>query len=74
MAAIVDGYVAYWANYSVDEASHMLNLDLIGSVRPDWVQGRQQRKYEFSADKDHLTLIYVTEAGVHRLGWARHRA
>ncbi len=72
MASVMDGYVAYWANYTVDEQNRILNLDIIGSVRPDWVNGHQQRNYEFSEDGKQMTLFYLTDAGVHRLVWARH--
>ena len=68
---VLDGYVAYWGTYSVDEAAMTLHLHLDGSVRPGWVGGNQHRKFEFSDDGLQLTLYYIVEQGTHRLTWEK---
>jgi len=63
----LDGYLAYWGTYSVDEAAKTLLLHLDGSLRPGWVGGNQERRFEFSADGSEMTLYYIVEQGTHRL-------
>lgn len=67
----LDGYIAYWGTYTVDEVAKTLLLRLEGSVRPSWVGGQQERKFEFSDDGRSLTLHYIVEQGRHRLTWQR---
>lgn len=65
----LDGYLAYWGTYSADFATKTLHLHLDGSLRPGWVNGKQQRRFHFSDDGRQLTLDYVVEQGTHRLTW-----
>ncbi len=67
----LDGYLAYWGTYSADFATKTLHLHLDGSLRPGWVNGKQQRRFEFSDDGRQLTLDYVVEQGTHRLTWRK---
>jgi hypothetical protein len=68
---VLDGYVAYWGKYTVDDQTKTLNIQAEGSIRPGWAEGKQQRKFEFSADGKVLTLLYIVEQGTHRLVWSR---
>ena len=70
MLAILDGYLAYWGTYEIDEAAQLITIHVEGSLRPGWVGVDQFRNYELSAD-GALTLIYMVPGGVHRLRWKR---
>ena len=67
----LDGYLAYWGTYSADFATKTLHLHLAGALRPGWVNGAQQRRFEFSDDGRQLTLYYLVEQGTHRLSWRK---
>ncbi len=70
MLAILDGYLAYWGTYEIDEAAHLLTIHVEGCLRPGWLGVDQFRNYELSPDGE-LTLIYTVPGGVHRLKWQR---
>jgi hypothetical protein len=67
----LDGYLAYWGTYAADFATQTLHLHLDGALRPAWVNGEQQRRFEFSEDERQLTLFYTVERGTHRLLWRK---
>jgi hypothetical protein len=67
----LDGYLAYWGRYTADFATMTLHLQLDGALRPGWVNGAQQRGFEFSDDGRQLTLSYAVEQGTHRLSWRK---
>lgn len=48
------GYVAFWANYTVDEAAGTMSYTVEGSLFPNWVGHHQDRHY--SVDGNRLTL------------------
>jgi hypothetical protein len=45
-----EGYVAYYGNYSVDEAEGLMIHQVEGSFFPNWIGERQIRKFEFTSD------------------------
>jgi hypothetical protein len=71
LLAILDGYLAYWGSYEIDEAARLLTIHVEGSLRPGWVGGDQYREYELSPDARKITLIYEVPGGVHRLTWQK---
>jgi hypothetical protein len=71
MLAILDGYLAYWGSYEIDETAQLLTIHVEGCLRPGWLGVDQYRKYELSPDARELTLIYEVPSGVHRLTWQR---
>ena len=48
------GYVAFWANYTVDEQKGVMSYTVEGSLFPNWVGHHQDRHY--SIDGNRLTL------------------
>jgi len=48
------GYVAFWANYTVDEQKGTMSYTVEGSLFPNWVGHHQDRHY--SIDGNRLTL------------------
>ena len=68
---VLDGYIAYWGKYTVDDAAKMLRIEAEGSIRAGWAGGKQERKFEFSPDGTVLTLLYIIPSGTHRLVWRR---
>jgi hypothetical protein len=54
LSAAVNGYVAYFGTYSVDEDARVVTHHVTGSVFPNWV-GTDQRR-EIVLDGDRLTL------------------
>ena len=48
------GYVAFWADYTVDEDKGVMSYTVIGSLFPNWVGHSQERLYTFEGDR--LTL------------------
>ena len=70
MLALLDGYLAYWGTYEVDETMRLITIHVEGSLRPGWVRVDQHRYYEISPNGD-ITLIYNVPGGVHRLTWRK---
>ncbi|MCA9120138.1 MAG: lipocalin-like domain-containing protein [Planctomycetaceae bacterium] len=54
MQAAYQGYVAFWANYTVDEEQGTMSYTVEGSLFPNWVGHQQERHYKF--DGNRLTL------------------
>ncbi len=52
--AAYQGYIAYWANYTVDEEKATMSYTVEGSLFPNWVGHQQERFYSF--DENRLTL------------------
>ena len=48
--AAFEGYVAYYGNYTINEADSLMIHDVEGSFFPNWLGDRQIRKYEFTED------------------------
>lgn len=68
MLAILDGYLAYWGTYEVDETKRLITIHIEGSLRPGWLGVDQHRYYDVEPSGD-ITLIYNVPGGVHRLTW-----
>lgn len=70
MLALLDGYLAYWGTYEVDEVKRLITIHIEGCLRPGWVGVDQQRYYEVAPNGD-IVLIYNVPGGVHRLTWRK---
>jgi len=70
--AAVQGGIAYFGSYTVDDATKTVNLHLDGSTFPNWVGNDQKRIVEVSADelrwKNPTTSLGT---GVATLVWKR---
>jgi hypothetical protein len=70
--AAVQGGIAYFGSYTVDDATNTVNLHLDGSTFPNWVGSDQKRIVEVSADelrwKNPTTSLGT---GVATLVWKR---
>ncbi|TMB31917.1 MAG: lipocalin-like domain-containing protein [Deltaproteobacteria bacterium] len=70
--AAVQGGIAYFGSYTVDDATNTVNLHLDGSTFPNWVGNDQKRIVEVSADelrwKNPTTSLGT---GVATLVWKR---
>jgi hypothetical protein len=49
--AVVQGSIAYFGTYSIDEATHVLTVNLEGSTYPNFVGGTQTRILSFDGDE-----------------------
>jgi hypothetical protein len=70
MLGLLDGYLAYWGTYEVDEAKRLITIHIDGCLRPGWIGVDQHRFYETAPNGD-IVLIYNVPGGVHRLTWHR---
>lgn len=70
MLALLDGYLAYWGTYEVDEAKQLITIHIEGCLRPGWIGVDQHRYYELAPNGD-VVLIYNVPGGVHRLTWRK---
>jgi hypothetical protein len=49
--AIVQGSIAYFGTYSIDEATHVLTVNIEGSTFPNFMGGTQTRILSFDGDE-----------------------
>jgi hypothetical protein len=49
--AVVQGSIAYFGTYSIDEATHVLTVNVEGSTYPNFVGGTQTRILSFDGDE-----------------------
>jgi hypothetical protein len=49
--AIVEGSIAYFGTYSIDEATHVLTVNVEGSTFPNFTSGTQTRILSFNGDE-----------------------
>jgi hypothetical protein len=49
--AVVQGSIAYWGTYSIDEATHVLTVNIEGSTFPNFSGGTQTRILSFDGDE-----------------------
>ena len=49
--AIVQGIIAYFGIYSIDEATHVLTVNIEGSTYPNFTGGTQTRMLSFDGDE-----------------------
>ena len=49
--AIVQGTIAYFGTYSIDEATHVLTVNIDGSTFPNFMGGAQTRILSFDGDE-----------------------
>lgn len=49
--AVVQGSIAYWGTYSIDEATHVLTVNIEGSTFPNFTGGTQMRILSFDGDE-----------------------
>jgi len=54
ITAAYQGYICFWADYTVDESAGVMSYTVIGSLFPNWVGHHQKRLY--SIEGNRLTL------------------
>jgi hypothetical protein len=57
--AVVQGCIAYFGTYSIDEATHVLTVNVEGSTFPNFEAGTQTRILSFNGD-DEVTYFNPT--------------
>ncbi len=57
--AVVQGCIAYFGTYSIDEATHVLTVHVEGSTFPNFAGGTQTRILSFNGD-DEVTYFNPT--------------
>jgi len=58
--AIVRGSIAYFGTYTIDEATHVITVNIEGSTFPNFAGGSQTRILSFNGDGDEVTYINPT--------------
>jgi Lipocalin-like domain len=56
--AVIHGSIAYFGTYSIDEATHVITVDVEASTFPNFAGGRQTRILSF--DGDEVTYLNPT--------------
>jgi hypothetical protein len=57
--AVVQGSIAYYGSYSIDEATHVITVNIEGSTFPNFTGGTQTRILSFNGD-DEVTYLNPT--------------
>jgi len=57
--AVVQGSIAYYGSYSIDEATHVITVNVEGSTFPNFTGGTQTRILSFNGD-DEVTYLNPT--------------
>ena len=57
-----EGYIAYFGNYTVDEANALVTHHVEGALLPNWIASQQKRMIAFH--EGHLVLSAKMEAGI----------
>jgi hypothetical protein len=57
--AVVQGSIAYYGSYSIDEATHVITVNVEGSTFPNLTGGTQTRILSFNGD-DEVTYLNPT--------------
>jgi hypothetical protein len=60
-AAVVQGSIAYFGKYSIDEATHVLTVDLEGSTFPNFTGGTQTRILSFNVRRGDVFQSYAVD-------------
>jgi hypothetical protein len=53
---MIAGYLAYFGDYEVDEATRTINHHVLGALIPGWVGTTRKRNYELAGDFLKMTL------------------
>lgn len=61
--AAYQGYIAFWASYTVDEEKAMMSYTVEGSLYPNWVGHQQDRFYAFEEERLILKTTPLSLAG-----------
>jgi hypothetical protein len=70
MREILNGFMAYYGTFDVDEAARTVIHHVQASLLPSWVGSDQRRQYEFLGT-NRLILTASSEQTVTRLVWER---
>jgi hypothetical protein len=57
--AVVQGCIAYFGSYTIDEATHVITVNVDGSTFPNFAGGTQTRTLSFNGD-DEVTYLNPT--------------
>jgi hypothetical protein len=61
--AVVQGSIAYYGTYSIDEAEGTISLHYEGSTYPNWIGDRQKRLVSISGDELRIVSPFTTVGG-----------
>ena len=70
----LEGYVAYFGDYVIDEDEQAVIHEAKGAMFPNWIGQDQKRFFEFSGDRLTLTTVPIQIGGVQLTGtliWER---
>jgi lipocalin-like protein len=69
--AVVQGSIAYFGTYSVDEADKSFTAQVEGSTFPNWTGTAQKRKVTFSGNEMTQSLTTGSAGGSVEIKWKR---
>ena len=71
--AVVQGSIAYFGTYSVNEAERSYTVQVEASTFPNWRGTAQKRTFSISGDADELTFINAagSSGGTNEVKWKR---
>jgi len=70
MRQILNGFMAYFGTFDVDESAHTVIHHVQGALIPSWVRSDQRRQFEFLS-ANRLVLIASSDQSSNRLVWER---
>ena len=69
--AVVQGSIAYFGSYSVNEADKSLTYQIDGATFPNWAGTKQSRKIAISGDEQTQTIPAGSAGGSVEIKWKR---
>lgn len=69
---VLNGYVAYFGTFDIDETKRIVTHHVRGELRPLFVGAERARTVEFLTE-DRIVLGYSQTSGENRLTWERER-
>ena len=68
---VVQGSIAYFGTYSVDEADKSFTVQVDGSTFPNWTGTAQKRPFSISGDELTFTTAVASIGGTNEVKWKR---
>ena len=69
--AVVQGSIAYFGTYSVNEADKSFTVQVEGSTFPNWTGTAQKRPFSISGDELTFTTAVASIGGTNEVKWKR---
>jgi Lipocalin-like domain len=69
--AVVQGSIAYFGTYSVNESDKSFTVQVAGSTFPNWTGTAQKRPFSISGDELTFTTAVASVGGTNEVKWRR---